>query len=211
MALLLALPLAQSQDNTFSVMPFAGLTLANAHPEIDLGFDPKYRTGFFAGASLNFPIASKWSLPVDVQYAQRGFFYNTPGAFVQINNQTAVFRGRIDYRLGYLDFAPRLEFWPVQGLGISAGAYLGFRLSESVRYGDLIEWTNTKDLGLFESSDFGLTGRLSGAFGPLTVFAAYQFGLSNISNLEYTDDNGQSLGNLGLNNRSVFVGVGWRL
>lgn len=210
-ALLLSAVLAHGQDRDFSVSVQAGPVFSTIKPDLEGVFDPKFRIGFFAGASLNLALSERWEIPLEVQFSQRGFHYNTEAAFIFVDNQIALFRGRVDYRLSYLDLAPKVEFRPIRALGIAVGPYLSVQLSESVRYEEVIEWTSTKDNALFEDIDFGLSAKLSGYLGPVSLFVAYQYGLANISNLILTDDNGQDLGRLGAKNRAVLVGLGWRI
>ncbi|MCB9316747.1 MAG: PorT family protein [Lewinellaceae bacterium] len=208
-ALLLASGL-QAQKRTFTVDLQAGPVFSTVKPDPSDAFDAKFRVGFFAGANLCLTFSEKWAVPIAVQYSQRGFQYETEGAFFIQNGQLALYRGRVDYRLGYLDVQPQLEFRPVEALGIAVGPYLSFRLAEQIKLGDVIDWTSTKDDELFASTDFGLAAKLTGNLGPAYLFAAFQLGLSNISNVELTDANGQPMGELGLKNRAVFVGAGWR-
>ncbi|MBK8965381.1 MAG: porin family protein [Saprospiraceae bacterium] len=200
----------QAQKPAFSVELQAGPVFSTVTPDPGDAFDARFRTGFFAGANLRLAFSEKWAVPVAVQYSQRGFHYETEGAFFIQNGQLALYRGRVDYRLGYLDVQPQLEFHPVEALGIAVGPYLSFRLAEQVKLGDVVDWTSTKDDELFAATDFGLAAKLTGNIGPAYLFAAFQLGLSNISNIELTDDNGQSLGALDMKNRAVFVGAGWR-
>ena len=201
----------QGQDQKLTFGFQAGPVFSTIKPEPKGAFEPKLRGSFFAGASLNLSLSEQWGIPLELQFSQRGFQYNTEASFIVIDNQLALFRGRVDYRQNYLDLAPKLEFWPVSSLGFAVGPYLSYRLGESVRYEEVIEWTSTKDNELFSDTDFGLSAKLSGYLGSVSVFAAFQYGLTNLSNIILTDANGQSVGTLGAKNRAVFVGVGWRI
>jgi hypothetical protein len=198
-----------AQEQPLSVSVHAGATLATIEPEWD-AFDTKYRTGFFVGANVRWAISERWALPIDVQFSQRGYYYNTPGSYIILDNQLAIYRGRVDSRIGYLDVIPQIEFRPIKPIGIAVGPYLSARLAESVRYGDVVDWTSTKDDKLFEDVDFGLSGKLSGNLGPVTIFASYLFGLADMANIPLVDEQGQALGILAAKSRAVLVGAGWK-
>ncbi|MBK9335135.1 MAG: outer membrane beta-barrel protein [Lewinellaceae bacterium] len=208
-SLLIAVLSLRGQDGALSFAAHAGATLATIKPEWD-AFDPKLRTGFFVGANVRWAISERWGLPIDVQFSQRGFYFNSPGALIVKDNQVAIYQGRIDFRTGNLDVIPQIEFCPIKQIGIAAGPYLSTRLSESVRYGDVVDWTSTKDDKVFEGIDFGLTAKLSGNLGPVTLFVSYWYGLVDMVNIQLVDENGQSLGILAAKSRAVLVGAGWR-
>lgn len=208
-SLLIAALSLRGQDRALSFAVHAGATLATIEPEWD-AFDPKYRTGLFLGANVRWAISERWALPIDVQFSQRGYYYNTPGSYIILDNQLAIYRGRVDSRIGYLDVIPQIEFRPIKPIGIAVGPYLSARLAESIRYGDVVDWTSTKDNKLFEDVDFGLSGKLSGNLGPVTVFASYLFGLADMANIPLVDEQGQDLGILAAKSRAVLVGAGWR-
>jgi len=198
-----------SQERPFAINVQAGATFATIDPEWN-AFDPRYRSGFFVSAGMQWPLSEQWSIPVDLRFAQRGFQYNTPAAYVLINGQIGVYQGRVDYRTSCVDLVPQVAFRPVKFLSIAVGPYLSWRTGEAVQYGDVVDWTSTTDIGIFSDIDFGLSGRLSGHFGRASVFVSYLFGLSDYSDIQLTDENGQSLGTLSAKNRAILVGAGWQ-
>lgn len=199
---------AQNQARSWAVTVQAGATVSGISLDWE-AFDPKFRTGFFAGAGVRLAVAERWAIPVEVRYAQRGFYYNTPGTFIVKDNQLAVYQGRVDHRATYLDLVPQIEFRPIRWLGIAVGPYLSTRLGESVRYGEVIGWTDTKESALFDDLDLGLSARLSGHIGPATVFVSYLHGLANSANLPIVDANGVPLGRVAAKGRAVLAGAEW--
>lgn len=209
--LLLFSPALYSQEDKLTVTVHAGSMFSTIKPEPKGAADPKWRTGFQAGASLNWQLNERFYVPVTAQFSQRGFYANTESAYIVIDGQIALFRGRVDYRLSYLDLMPQLAFKPVRYLSISAGPYLSWRLGESVRYGDVIDWKSTKDIPLYRDTDLGLAVRLGVHAGPVSVFAGYLFGLSNVaSEIILVDENGQTLGELSAKTRAFHVGAGFQ-
>ncbi len=198
-----------AQERPFSINVHAGATFATIDPEWN-AFDPRYRSGFFVSAGMQWPLSEQWSIPVDLRFAQRGFYRNAVEAYVLTNGQIGLYQGRIDYRASCVDLTPQVAFRPVKFLSIAAGPYLSWRTGEAIQYGDLLDWTSTTDIGIFSDIDFGLSGRLSGHFGRASVFVSYLFGLSDYSDIQLTDENGQSLGTLSAKNRAILVGAGWQ-
>ncbi len=198
-----------SQDSRFSVGLQAGPMFATIKPDPDV-LDAEFRTGFFAGANARYAFTDQWAVQGDVQFSQRGFYFNTRGTLIVQDGQFATYRGRIDHRISYIDFIPQIEFRPVRQIGIAVGPYLSWKAGESIRYGDVIDWSSTKDNKLFNDTDFGLLGKLSGHIGPVTVFVSYLYGLTNISRIIITDENGTHLGQLSADNRAIAVGAAYR-
>lgn len=203
--LLLALSL-QGQSDRFSIGLQAGPLFATIKPDPDV-LDAQFRTGFFAGANARYAFTERWAVQGDVQFSQRGFHYETRGALIILDGQFASYRGRIDYKISYIDFMPQIEFRPLQYLGIAVGPYMSWQVSESIRYGDVIDWTSTNDNNLFNDADLGLSARLNGHIGPVTVFVSYLHGLADISKIILTDENGQFLGQLAANSRAIAFGA----
>ena len=198
-----------SQDNRFSIGLQAGPLFATVNPDPDV-LEAKFRTSFFAGANMRYAFTDHWALQGDVQFSQRGFYFNTRGTLIVQDGQFAAYRGRIDHKISYFDFMPEIEFRPVRQIGIAVGPYLSWKAGESIRYGDVIDWASTKDNQLFNDTDFGLRGKLSGHIGPVTVFVSYLYGLTDISRIIITDENGTHLGQLSANSRAIAIGAGYR-
>lgn len=198
-----------AQERPFSITVQAGASFSTIDPEWN-AFDPKSRTGFFAGAGIQWPLSDKWSIPVDLRFAQRGFYYNTPAAYVLIDGQIGLYQGRVDYRTSCVDLIPQVAFRPVKFLSLAVGPYLSWRTGEAIQYGDVVDWTSTSSIGVFSDIDFGLSGRLSGHIGRTSVFVSYMLGLTGYSEIQLTDENGQALGTLGAKNRAILIGAGWQ-
>lgn len=206
-ALILSLSL-YSQDNRFSVGIQAGPMFAtvNPHPEV---LEAGFRTGFFAGANARWAFTDSWTVQGNMQFSQRGFNYITRGTWIILDGQAASFTGQVDYRISYLDVVPQIEFKPIRYIGIAAGPYFSWQLGESIRYGEVIDWTSTKENNQFDTADLGLAGKLSGNIGRLTVFVSYMHGLTNISKIIIIDGTGTHLGRLSAYNRAIAAGAGF--
>ncbi|TNE69577.1 MAG: PorT family protein [Bacteroidetes bacterium] len=200
------------QGSRVSGSLFGGAAFSTVHPDPSDAFEPHFRTGYVAGVQIRWMISEHWGLPLNLQLAQRGYYYNTEGTFLLGDNgQLGLYRGRIDYRLGYLEMIPQVEWQPVGYFGIAAGPYLSYRMTEEVQYGEVVDWTDTKEYELYKDTDFGIAARLQATYGRISAFAGFQFGLADISNITLTDANGQPVRSLGLKNRSVSTGLAFRI
>lgn len=207
-ALLLCLSLAGQQRNfTFGVHGGAIFTTVEQDPEL---LDPKFRTGFFAGANARFAFTEHWAVQGEVQYAQRGYRYNSPGTPLLVNNQLSIYTGRVDQRISYVDIIAQVEFCPVKYLGIALGPYLSWKAGEAIRFGDVIDWTDTKDNGLIDDGDLGISAKLSGHLGPVTLFVSWMHGMLETTKINLSDENGNALGQLTAKNRALAVGAAYR-
>ncbi len=172
--------------------------------------DPKFRTAFFAGANARYAFHKRWAVQGDGQFSQRGFHYKTPGTPIILNGQPAIYKGRIDQKIGYVDVIAQVEFRPVKYIGISVGPYVSWKVHEAVRYGDVVGWTKIDDeLSLVKDVDFGASAKLSGHLGPVTLFVSWLHGLVETSMISLSDENGTPLGWLTTKNRALAVGAGY--
>ena len=151
---LLCVATLHGQDQAFSFAIQAGPSFFSAQTDPKEAFDSKFRIGLFAGAQVRWALSDKWGIPVDAQFSRRGYYYNTEGAYIFLDNQPAIYRGRVDYQLNYIDIVPQVEFKPIPVLGIAVGPYLSYRLGESVQYGEVIDWISTNDTEFYKDIDF---------------------------------------------------------
>lgn len=197
------------QQGNFSFGVQGGPMFATIKQDPDL-LDPKFRTAFFAGANARYAFGKHWAVQGDVQFSQRGYQYNTPGTPIILNGQLAIYKGRIDQKISYVDVITQVEFRPVKYIGISVGPYVSWKVGEAVRYGDVVGWTKIDDeLSLVKDVDFGASAKLSGHFGPATLFVSWLHGLVETSMISLSDENGTSLGWLTTKSRALAVGAGY--
>lgn len=91
------------------------------------------------------------------------------------------------------------------GVGINFGILLDYSIKA-----EKDEWTSLKDLEVIKPVDFGMTGCVKGYFGRFFLIASYNYGLSDISKIIFTDANGVPMENQPkLFNRNFQLGAGY--
>jgi len=118
-------------------------------------------------------------------------------------------QGNFKTRYTYLTVTPQFEYIISNVVGISAGPFIGFKLYEGVKDSSG-EWVSTASQENIKSTDMGLTGAVRVYFKGAYLKIAYDHGLTNISNIAYTDSNGQSIDSKSLT-RNFQVGIGYMI
>ncbi len=106
-----------------------------------------------------------------------------------------------------MDVLPKVEYHVLKFLAIGLGCNIGIRLDEKLKIGD-DAWRSTKDFDSIKSSDFGIVGSVRGTFRNFFIIVAYNHGLQNIVNVNYTDEIGQPI-DVSQYNRNLQIGVGY--
>lgn len=109
----------------------------------------------------------------------------------------------------YLDINPSVEYKLLNNLALGIGMNMGIKLDEANKLGDG-EWFNTKEFNLVKPLDFGLTGSIRAYYKNIYLNLVYYYGLSNSSNIEYTDPDGDVLPEQPkIFNRNLQIGIGY--
>ncbi|OAZ05351.1 porin family protein [Flavobacterium succinicans] len=117
-------------------------------------------TSFNFGVLSEIPISDKFSFQPELMYSGQGYSFN--------NNIIA---------LGYLNIPLMGKYYVTKGLSLEAGPQIGFLLSAKNDNTDVKNSFKTFDFGV----NFGLGYKLENG---LNFGARYNFGLSNINNLD---------------------------
>jgi len=170
-----------------SVAMFTGLDEAS----------PEFLPGFNAAVAPRYSFAETMSVLADIGYSTKGhtLAYALSDDVDQKNKYT------------YLNLAPQFAFRFVDLIEISAGPYLGFKIYEGTRLPDR-DWVNTGDLDLFNSTDFGVIMAARVFLDRFYLKLAYEHGLQDIGNVDYTDLNGNPIDNKTLT-RNFQIGAGY--
>ncbi len=143
--------------------------------------DPEAKSTFFAGLSLKKSFNDRLHLIGDIEFITKGFINK---AFLVDD----------DFKLEYLEVAPELNFKINDFLYAGAGPYFSFLLNDS---------------NFTSSSDAGLSGSVRGIFNKLYLKVTCRLGLVDQSDITFTNENGQPVGEVEQFNRSIAVGVGY--
>ena len=175
-----------------------GLNFSNVKLEIkNEGFDAldiKCVQNYFFGIIPKYNFNPKLSVSTDIQYSLKGYMMD--GSF----NDT-------QFKHVYIDLIPKAEYQILKWLALGLGLNIGFLVDEKIKYGD-DDWHSTKDFGTIKSSDFGIVGSVRGSFKNFFIIVSYDYGLTNIVDISYTDANGQPL-DVRQYNRNLQIGLGY--
>lgn len=177
----------------------AGTNYSNYHFENFQGIKPLPRWGYFVGVAPNYEFGQKFRVLVDLQYSVRGYDMSAEGA--SANTAT---------RYSYIDIIPEVEYNVLPFLAVGLGVNYGIKLQEAIKYPNA-DWEDTKEFGLVNSTDFGLTGKVKVTHKNIFGFARYTYGLSNIADIIFTDAQGQEVDNVKQLTRNLQIGVGYIL
>lgn len=163
------------------------------------GVSSKGRLGYFIGIAPNRYLNDKLNLVVDFQLSTKGceaIYENTSGS--------------LEVRISYIDIIPEIEYKILDYLFLGVGVNSGFNINEAHKL-ENEGWINVKDSGFIDLFDFGLTGKIKGNYKNFFGFVRYNFGLTSISNITFTDINGSDFIDSDQYNRNLQIGVGYTL
>jgi len=173
-----------------------GIKLSNIKFEGLEGVDNQPSTNYFVGISPRYSINKKISINLDINYSTKGYQIGTGG-----NNDVSKFR------YTYLILAPQFEYKLFQIFGVGAGLYTGIKIDEEQKTPGN-NWNSTKEFDIIKSIDYGIILSIKAYYKNLYIKFAYDYGLQDIMNLNFTDQNGQPI-EIKNYNRSVQIGIGY--
>ena len=92
--------------------------------------------------------------------------------------------------------APQLKYKLNETLAIGAGIYAGVKLK------------NTQSFKVIKDFDYGVLASVRVSFKPFYLKLAYEHGLQDILNIQWTDASGQPIDSK-MSNRNFQIGVGY--
>lgn len=191
--LLLSLSFIQTNHAQFSLSLEGGTNMANIE---FIGFDYVDRsmlTQYFIGVNPQVALNTKLSFESPISYSAKGYSFDET-----IN---------IKFRNTYIDVSPALVF-NTNKIELGVGAYVAFRISEASKYGDQ-KWITDK-IDITKTPDYGLIGTAKIKWNRIYLKVGYQYGLRNISDTFFTDENGTPLV-IEQYNRTIQIGIGYYL
>jgi hypothetical protein len=196
--LLLAFGITESMFGQINLNFSSGLNYSNCKFEKFEGLSPKGRFGYFIGIAPNYQISEKIQFQVDFQYSLKGFDTGIE------NNLTPS-----EFRYGYLDIIPEVEFHLQRYLALGVGLNYGIKINEQVKISNG-DWSDPI-VETINSTDFGLICKLETNYKNLSGFVRYNIGLKNIAEGIFTDENGQINEDVKQLNRNLQIGIGYKL
>jgi hypothetical protein len=159
--------------------------------------DPEFLLGFNAGIAPRYSFAEAMSVLADIGYSTKGH-----KLAYALNNDVS-----LKNKYTYLTLAPQFAFRFLDFIEVSAGPYLGIKIYEGNKLPDR-DWVNTSDLDLISSTDFGVIMAARVFLDRFYLKLAYEHGLQDIGNVDYTDLNGNPI-DIKTYTRNFQIGAGY--
>lgn len=156
-------------------------------------------SGYFIGVAPTYKVCEKVSFLVDFQYSSQNYFAG------DINSIT-----RTGFKTNFINIMPEVEYKVHKKLALGVGVNYGVKLDEQAKVGNG-DWSKARGFELTKSTDFGLTGKVKVNHKKLFAFVRYTVGLKNITNLTYTNNDGQPVEAFQQLNRNLQIGIGYSL
>jgi len=175
-----------------------GPTLAKIAGTDDGLFDDEFaeaRFAFHIGAFMNIRPTEKISFPPELLYSSKGF-HDGDGSEANIH-------------LNYLAIPIMFRYHLFSKLELEVGPEIGLKLSAKSKTGN-----QNIDLGDLFNKDFDLgidAGFIFDVTESIHLGLRYNYGLTSIINIQITDDQGNSLGEVNFKNRVVYLSIGYKI
>lgn len=151
------------------------------------------RPDFFVGLSPKYEIYKRISVRLDIQYSRKGYKVSNIGS------------DDSKFRYEYIDVIPEIDFKLFSFLSFGTGVNTAFLIQESQKFDNT--WYSGDNLETIQVFDFGLVGTIRGEFKNFNVFFRYNHGLSNITNILFTNFEGYPIRNVQQKNKNFQVGI----
>ena len=169
MALMVAMTAnAQNEEGQFTLMPKAGLNM------VTLTGDPdeKFRAGYVVGFEAEYGLNDNVGLVAGIHYSDQGSKEDVDGISTK-------------YKFGYVNVPLMVQYYPVKGLALKAGAQLGFLASKKAVYdGKQIDFDKLYDVtGIpsdFRKFDIAIPMGISYEYANFVIDARYNLGLIGV-------------------------------
>jgi opacity protein-like surface antigen len=152
-----------------------------------------------AGLTTRQSISDRFQLGAELLYSIKGFQENAD--FNVLNEM------KTTLSLHYLSLPAMVYFTPNEKISLGAGINLGYLLDAQVKMGD-----DKNDVSSIYDQEFDVGLNLGFQFNvtpSLFLDARYQWGLTAVTDLTFTDENGFPIGEGALKNRVLQVSLGY--
>ncbi len=178
----------------FSVGMAGGLNISTvSFVNVDYA-KPDMRFGYFVSVLPKYHLNQKMSVNLESQYSVVGY-----------DNTNVI---TIKNRFQYVTLAPQFEYRPTEAIGVYSGIAWGYKIAEAIR-ADGSDWTSTKDTPFIKDTDLGALLGVRGYFDNIYFTAGFNYGIKNISNIFFTDGNGNNIPDAKQKNVYLQIGVGY--
>lgn len=183
----------------------AGLNISDIHYSKDAFIEPDKKFDFVLGAFVEFQVTTQVYIQPELLYTKKGASYESSDSGENYSS-----KWETTWDISYLQMPVLAKFKPNQLLGIYLGPSLGILLSSEDEYdtkqtmnGETISSTGTEDMkDTTSSTDLSLIIGSEFYYQNFVFDLRYDFGLSNISDVETLND-------AELTNRTLSLLVGY--
>lgn len=185
----------QSINAQLAINVSGGLNYSNVDLKNVNWFETEAKPGYFVAVEPSFRLTRRITLGADIQYSRKGFDFKNIGS-----------SEKISYDIDYVDIIPQLELRVFRNLALGLGASYGVKINENYDKQSLKEQFQT-----VSKQDFGVIGKLKYSIKNFFAVASYNFGVSNISRVQYTNSDGEFIKDTDMYNRNFQLGVGYKI
>lgn len=156
-------------------------------------------THWHAGITTRQTISERFQLNTDLLYSIKGF---QEASDFNIGSEV-----KTVLSLHYLSLPTMIYYRPNEKISLGAGVSLGYLLDAKVKMGD-----DKNDVSSIYDREFDLGINLGFQFDispALFLDARYQWGMTSVTDLVFTDQNGSPIGDGALKNRVLQVSLGY--
>jgi hypothetical protein len=176
-----------------SIGPIAGLSLSNFRNTIDVPSDFKAVLRYFAGAQAQYAFNERFSAGLAAQYSAKGF---------KVDLDESATKTRLDY----FEIVPFAEYKPVKAIGVILGVNFGYLTEALVKLED--KWVKP-DFDFYEKWDVGALVGVRYYLKNMYAGLSYNRGIMPVSEIQFTDEQGELLSKAKQFNKSLQLSVGY--
>ena len=134
---------------------------------------------------------------LDLEFSQKGYRSAVSGL-----------NGTSRFRYTYFEAAPEFFVYANKNIAFGAGLYYAYLL-ETEQRNDVQDWISIHEFEIVKDRDIGGILSFMLDIEPFFLKISYEHGFSNITNLLFTDENGEPLEDFVQYNRNIQIGVGY--
>lgn len=177
-----------------------GLNYGTVRYDNGPSLEEKFAPGYLVGTSILMQLPKRFALGLDAQFGLKASRVGLTGRSSALDAW---------HQNSYFELAPRAEYFFTKNFGISLGFYTAYLAKQRVKYGDDGRWEYVSKDFYSNRWDTGLTPGIVLRFGRAFGFLRYAHSLVVLDEIEFTDDQGQSLRNSRSFNRYFQAGIGY--
>jgi len=193
---------------TTSLLTFFAMINLNAQLEVSVGgglnissvkidnadiFNPDSRNGYYISVMPKISLNDNLKLNIEGQYSKEGFNYRDG----TIDNERSI---------TYFRFIPQIEFTLLNIIGIYSGINVGVKTSEKFKINGE---TVTGVMDAIKSNDFSIPFGVRAYISNFYANVSYNVGVSDISDINFTNDDGSIIEDAKIQNSHIQIGLGY--